>query len=112
MTLMKFYVPHVSVSFGPGGQLVCVCPSAPKDGQVPLVELHSMEVGKQGSVPEQGWHTAHPATLDIHAPLCLSMRISKMGDSCGNWATYSLDPRNGGLFSERSDARAVFSLRC
>ncbi|XP_063096272.1 protein transport protein Sec16B isoform X3 [Cavia porcellus] len=44
MTLMKFYVPHVSVSFGPGGQLVCVCPSAPKDGQVPLVELHSMEV--------------------------------------------------------------------
>ncbi|XP_013376466.1 PREDICTED: protein transport protein Sec16B isoform X2 [Chinchilla lanigera] len=43
-TPMKFYVPHVSVSFGPGGQLVCVCPSSPTDGQVPLVELHSMEV--------------------------------------------------------------------
>ncbi|KAM6166242.1 protein transport protein Sec16B [Erethizon dorsatum] len=43
-TPMKFYVPHVSVSFGPGGQLVCVCPSSPMDGQVPLVELHSMEV--------------------------------------------------------------------
>ncbi|XP_062961984.1 protein transport protein Sec16B [Cynocephalus volans] len=41
---MKFYVPHVSVSFGPGGQLVCVCPSSPTDGQIALIELHSMEV--------------------------------------------------------------------
>ncbi|KAM7054103.1 protein transport protein Sec16B isoform 7-T12 [Molossus nigricans] len=41
---MKFYVPHVPVSFGPGGQLVCVCPSSPCDGQTALVELHSMEV--------------------------------------------------------------------
>uniref|UniRef100_A0A8C5P625 Protein transport protein sec16 n=1 Tax=Jaculus jaculus TaxID=51337 RepID=A0A8C5P625_JACJA len=41
---MKFYVPHVSVSFGPGGQLVCVSPSSPTDGQTALVELHSMEV--------------------------------------------------------------------
>ncbi|XP_012930821.1 protein transport protein Sec16B isoform X3 [Heterocephalus glaber] len=43
-TPMKFYIPHVSVTFGPGGQLVCVCPRSPTDGQVPLVELHSMEV--------------------------------------------------------------------
>ncbi|XP_015347249.1 protein transport protein Sec16B isoform X1 [Marmota marmota marmota] len=43
-TPVKFYVPHVSVSFGPGGQLVCVCPSSPPDGQTALVELHSMEV--------------------------------------------------------------------
>ncbi|XP_008570042.1 PREDICTED: protein transport protein Sec16B [Galeopterus variegatus] len=41
---MKFYVPHVSVSFGPGGQLVCVCPSSPIEGQIALIELHSMEV--------------------------------------------------------------------
>ncbi|KAM5237686.1 protein transport protein Sec16B [Ctenodactylus gundi] len=41
---MKFYLPHVPVSFGPGGQLVCVCSSSPVDGQPSLVELHSMEV--------------------------------------------------------------------
>nr|XP_031291578.1 protein transport protein Sec16B isoform X1 [Camelus dromedarius] len=41
---MKFYVPHVPVSFGPGGQLVCVGPSSPSDGQTALVELHSVEV--------------------------------------------------------------------
>ncbi|CAI9179716.1 unnamed protein product [Rangifer tarandus platyrhynchus] len=41
---MKFYVPHMPVSFGPGGQLVCVSPSSPSDGQTALVELHSMEV--------------------------------------------------------------------
>uniref|UniRef100_A0A8D2GXD8 Protein transport protein sec16 n=1 Tax=Urocitellus parryii TaxID=9999 RepID=A0A8D2GXD8_UROPR len=43
-TPVKFYIPHVSVSFGPGGQLVCVCPNSPPDGQTALVELHSMEV--------------------------------------------------------------------
>ncbi|XP_008046169.1 protein transport protein Sec16B [Carlito syrichta] len=42
--LVKFYNPHVPVSFGPGGQLVCVVPSSPMDGQTALVELHSMEV--------------------------------------------------------------------
>ncbi|KAG8517317.1 Protein transport protein Sec16B, partial [Galemys pyrenaicus] len=41
---MKFYIPHVPVSFGPGGQLVRVGPSSPCDGQIALVELHSMEV--------------------------------------------------------------------
>ncbi|ELV12188.1 Protein transport protein Sec16B [Tupaia chinensis] len=40
----KFYIPHVPVSFGPGGQLVCAGPSSPTDGQTALVELHSMEV--------------------------------------------------------------------
>uniref|UniRef100_U3KQ39 SEC16 homolog B, endoplasmic reticulum export factor n=1 Tax=Homo sapiens TaxID=9606 RepID=U3KQ39_HUMAN len=40
---MKFYIPHVPVSFGPGGQLVHVGPSSPTDGQAALVELHSME---------------------------------------------------------------------
>lgn len=41
---MKFYVPHVSVSFGPGGQLLCVSPNSPADGQTALVEVHSTEV--------------------------------------------------------------------
>lgn len=43
---MKFYIPHVPVSFGPGGQLVYVSPSSPRDGQTALVELHNMEVNK------------------------------------------------------------------
>uniref|UniRef100_A0A8C8Z1H5 Protein transport protein sec16 n=1 Tax=Prolemur simus TaxID=1328070 RepID=A0A8C8Z1H5_PROSS len=41
---MKFYIPHVPVSFGPGGQLVCVVPSSPTDGQTALVDLHSVEI--------------------------------------------------------------------
>ncbi|XP_012501978.1 PREDICTED: protein transport protein Sec16B [Propithecus coquereli] len=41
---MKFYVPHVPVSFGAGGQLVCVVPSSPADGQVALVDLRSVEI--------------------------------------------------------------------
>ncbi|XP_006887777.1 PREDICTED: protein transport protein Sec16B-like [Elephantulus edwardii] len=41
---MKFYVPHVPVSFGPGAQLVCVGLRAPPSGQMMLIELHSMEV--------------------------------------------------------------------
>lgn len=45
-TPMKFYIPHVPVSFGPGGQLVCVGLRSLSDGQTALVELHSMEVGK------------------------------------------------------------------
>ncbi|XP_004688187.1 PREDICTED: protein transport protein Sec16B [Condylura cristata] len=41
---VKFYIPHVPVSFGPGGQLVRVGLSSPSDGQTALVELHSLEV--------------------------------------------------------------------
>ncbi|XP_045153909.1 protein transport protein Sec16B [Echinops telfairi] len=41
---MKFYVPHVPVCFGPGGQLVCVGLRSATHGQMTLVELHSMEV--------------------------------------------------------------------
>ena len=43
---MNFYISHVPVSFGPGGQLVRVGPSSPSDGQTALVELHSMEVNE------------------------------------------------------------------
>ncbi|XP_007667113.2 protein transport protein Sec16B [Ornithorhynchus anatinus] len=41
---MKYSVPHVPVCFGPGGQLVRVCPNSPTDGQTALVEVHSLEV--------------------------------------------------------------------
>ncbi|XP_075383932.1 protein transport protein Sec16B [Tenrec ecaudatus] len=41
---MKFYLPHVPMSFGPGGHLVCVGLRSPTHGQTTLVELHSIEV--------------------------------------------------------------------
>ena len=56
------------VSFGPGGQLVCVSPSSPSDGQTALVELHSMEVNKILC-------PLNVSTL-LPAPLCLSPGIS------------------------------------
>ncbi|KFQ89937.1 Protein transport protein Sec16B, partial [Phoenicopterus ruber ruber] len=40
----KFPLPHVVVCFGAGGQLVLVCPHYPAEGQLALVELHSLEV--------------------------------------------------------------------
>ncbi|NXI74335.1 SC16B protein, partial [Anseranas semipalmata] len=40
----KFVLPHVAACFGAGGQLVLVCPHRPAEGQLPLVELHSLEV--------------------------------------------------------------------
>ncbi|XP_062048958.1 protein transport protein Sec16B isoform X2 [Lepus europaeus] len=64
----KFYVPHVSVSFGPGGQLVCVSPSSPMDGQTALVEVHSMEVILNDS-EEQEEMRSFPGPLireDVH----------------------------------------------
>uniref|UniRef100_F6UC90 Protein transport protein Sec16B n=1 Tax=Monodelphis domestica TaxID=13616 RepID=F6UC90_MONDO len=41
---MKFFIPHTPVCFGPGGQLILVCPNYPADGQTALVEVHSLEV--------------------------------------------------------------------
>ncbi|XP_038614098.1 protein transport protein Sec16B-like isoform X2 [Tachyglossus aculeatus] len=41
---MKYFVPHVPMCFGPGGQLVRVRPNSPTDGQTALVEVHSLEV--------------------------------------------------------------------
>ncbi|XP_077013211.1 protein transport protein Sec16B isoform X2 [Tamandua tetradactyla] len=67
-TPMKFYVPHAPVSFGPGGQLVYVGPSAPTDGQTALVELHSMEVILNDS-KEQEEMRSFPGPLtseDVH----------------------------------------------
>ncbi|KGL74538.1 Protein transport protein Sec16B, partial [Tinamus guttatus] len=39
----KFLLPHVPVCFGAGGQLVLACPHFPAEGQLALVELHSLE---------------------------------------------------------------------
>ena len=73
-TPTKFYVPHVSVSFGPGGQLVCVCPSAPSEGQTALVELHSMEVN-ESACP---WR----ASMLLPASSGLSLGVSRNGGPC------------------------------
>uniref|UniRef100_A0A8D1M1H6 Protein transport protein sec16 n=1 Tax=Sus scrofa TaxID=9823 RepID=A0A8D1M1H6_PIG len=65
---MKFYVPHMPVSFGPGGQLVCVGPSCPGDGETALVELHSMEVILNDSEEQEEMRT-FPGPLvreDVH----------------------------------------------
>ncbi|XP_004425062.1 PREDICTED: protein transport protein Sec16B [Ceratotherium simum simum] len=65
---MKFYVPHVPVSFGPGGQLVCVGPSFPSDGQTALVELHSMEVILNDSEEQEEMRTFSGPLIreDVH----------------------------------------------
>ncbi|XP_028667339.2 protein transport protein Sec16B isoform X2 [Erpetoichthys calabaricus] len=41
---LKFCLPHVAISFGPGGQLVRVNPHRPSEGEPALVEIHSLEV--------------------------------------------------------------------
>lgn len=108
---MKFYVPHVPVSFGPGGQLVCVSPSSPRDGQTALVELHSMEVNKI-------WCPWNASTL-LPASLYLSLGISRNGvlswgaGPCTLWIGECMCVKEWvGLFSERSDARLMFFLIC
>lgn len=49
----KFLQPHVPVCLGAGGQLVLVCPHRPTEGQLPLVELHSLEVSPDS--PDSLW---------------------------------------------------------
>ncbi|TKC40228.1 hypothetical protein EI555_003250, partial [Monodon monoceros] len=67
-TPMKFYIPHVPVSFGPGGQLVCVCPRSLSDGQTALVELHSMEVILNDSEEQEKMRTFSGPLIreDVH----------------------------------------------
>ncbi|XP_036891123.1 protein transport protein Sec16B isoform X2 [Sturnira hondurensis] len=65
---MKFCIPHVPVSFGPGGHLVCVCPSSPSEGQAALVELHSMEVILNDSEEQEEMRTFSGPLIreDVH----------------------------------------------
>ncbi|CAH1786045.1 unnamed protein product [Owenia fusiformis] len=41
-TPVKFSMPHVCASFGPGGQLIKVLPNRPADGQAATVTIHDM----------------------------------------------------------------------
>ncbi|MBZ3887469.1 Protein transport protein Sec16B [Sciurus carolinensis] len=92
---MKFYIPHVSVSFGPGGQLVCVCPNSPADGQTALVVLHSMEVILNDSEDQEEMRSfsgpliSFTSTLALNDPLqtlfqLMSGRIPQAATCCGD----------------------------
>lgn len=79
---MRFYVPHVSVSFGPGGQLICVSPNSPADGQTALVEVHSMEVINMvglGDASPLLNSTAQLTCTGFHL-LCLRLGVSRRGN--------------------------------
>ncbi|XP_025246170.1 protein transport protein Sec16B isoform X2 [Theropithecus gelada] len=81
---MKFYVPHVPVSFGPGGQLVCVGPSSPTDGQAALVELHSMEVILNDSEEQEEMRSFSGPLIreDIHKVDIMTFCQQKAAQSC------------------------------
>uniref|UniRef100_A0A2K6AFZ1 SEC16 homolog B, endoplasmic reticulum export factor n=1 Tax=Mandrillus leucophaeus TaxID=9568 RepID=A0A2K6AFZ1_MANLE len=81
---MKFYVPHVPVSFGPGGQLVCVGPSSPTDGQAALVELHSMEVILNDSKEQEEMRSFSGPLIreDIHKVDIMTFCQQKAAQSC------------------------------
>ncbi|KAJ6653310.1 hypothetical protein lerEdw1_009339 [Lerista edwardsae] len=51
LTPEKFSVPHVCARFGPGGFLIKVLANLPSEGQPALVELRSMEVSEELTVP-------------------------------------------------------------
>ncbi|XP_001498372.3 protein transport protein Sec16B isoform X1 [Equus caballus] len=81
---MKFYVPHVPVSFGPGGQLVCVSPSSPRDGQTALVELHSMEIILNDSEEQEEMRTFSGPLIreDVHKVDIMTFCQQKAAQSC------------------------------
>ncbi|KAJ8300914.1 hypothetical protein KUTeg_022433 [Tegillarca granosa] len=43
LTPEKYTAPHMRACLGPGGQLIKVLPSRPKDGQTGLVEVHELQ---------------------------------------------------------------------
>ncbi|XP_063651202.1 protein transport protein Sec16B isoform X1 [Pan troglodytes] len=81
---MKFYIPHVPVSFGPGGQLVRVGPSSPTDGQAALVELHSMEVILNDSEEQEEMRSFSGPLIreDVHKVDIMTFCQQKAAQSC------------------------------
>ncbi|XP_007935875.1 protein transport protein Sec16B [Orycteropus afer afer] len=90
---MKFYGPHVPVSFGPGGQLVCVCLRSPTDGQTTLVELHSMEVILGDSEEQEEMRTFSGPLIreDVHKVDIMMFCQQKAAQSCKSETTRSRD---------------------
>ncbi|XP_078212372.1 protein transport protein Sec16B isoform X5 [Callithrix jacchus] len=81
---MKFYVPHVPVNFGPGGQLVCVGPSSLTDGQAALVEVHSMEVILNDSEEQEEMRSFSGPLIreDVHKVDIMTFCQQKAVQSC------------------------------
>ncbi|XP_032147202.1 protein transport protein Sec16B isoform X1 [Sapajus apella] len=81
---MKFYVPHVPVSFGPGGQLVCVGPSCLTDGQAALVEVHSVEVILNDSEEQEEMRSFSGPLIreDVHKVDIMTFCQQKAAQSC------------------------------
>nr|Q6AW68.1 RecName: Full=Protein transport protein Sec16B; AltName: Full=Regucalcin gene promoter region-related protein p117; Short=RGPR-p117; AltName: Full=SEC16 homolog B [Gallus gallus]BAD34968.1 regucalcin gene promotor region related protein [Gallus gallus] len=80
----KFLQPHVPVCLGAGGQLVLVCPHRPTEGQLPLVELHSLEVILQGTTDQEELQ-AFPGPLareDLHKVDVMTFCQQKIASSC------------------------------
>uniref|UniRef100_A0A8C9EH69 Protein transport protein sec16 n=1 Tax=Pavo cristatus TaxID=9049 RepID=A0A8C9EH69_PAVCR len=80
----KFLQPHVPVCLGAGGQLVLVCPHRPTEGQLPLVELHSLEVILQGTKDQEELQ-AFPGPLareDLHKVDVMTFCQQKIASSC------------------------------
>uniref|UniRef100_A0A669PM50 Protein transport protein sec16 n=1 Tax=Phasianus colchicus TaxID=9054 RepID=A0A669PM50_PHACC len=80
----KFLQPHVPVCLGAGGQLVLVCPHHPAEGQLPLVELHSLEVILQGTKDQEELQ-AFPGPLareDLHKVDVMTFCQQKIASSC------------------------------
>uniref|UniRef100_A0A803Y7E9 Protein transport protein sec16 n=1 Tax=Meleagris gallopavo TaxID=9103 RepID=A0A803Y7E9_MELGA len=80
----KYLQPHVPVCLGAGGQLVLVCPHRPTEGQLPLVELHSLEVILQGTKDQEELQ-AFPGPLareDLHKVDVMTFCQQKIASSC------------------------------
>ncbi|NXC41083.1 SC16B protein, partial [Penelope pileata] len=80
----KFSVPHVPVCLAAGGQLVLVCPHRPAEGQLALVELHSLEVILQDT-KEQEELQAFPGPLareDLHKVDVMTFCQQKIATGC------------------------------
>ncbi|XP_052522401.1 protein transport protein Sec16B isoform X3 [Tympanuchus pallidicinctus] len=81
---LKYPQPHVPVCLGAGGQLVLVCPHRPTEGQLPLVELHSLEVILQGTKDQEELQ-AFPGPLareDLHKVDVMTFCQQKIASSC------------------------------
>ncbi|KAM6080857.1 protein transport protein Sec16B-like [Theristicus caerulescens] len=81
---LKFSLPHMAVCFGARGQLVLVCPHRPAEGQLALIELHSLEVILQDT-KELEELQAFPGPLareDLHKVDVMTFCQQKIATSC------------------------------
>ncbi|KAM6217275.1 protein transport protein Sec16B [Rhynchocyon petersi] len=90
---MKFYVPHMPISFGPGGQLVCGGPRSPTNVQTTLVELHSMEVILGDSEEQEEMRTFSGPLIreDVHKVDIMMFCQQKAALSCKSETPNSRD---------------------